>query len=345
MAERKKTRKGILAGGNWIIDLVKMIDVYPQRDSLANIAAQSQGTGGSPYNILVDLAKLGATFPLQAAGLVGKDALGKTIVDDCKHHGIQTRHLKTTLKADTSYTDVMTETQTGRRTFFHYRGTNALWDGHELDWQKTSARFFHIGYLLLLDAMDAPDKRYGTKAAKLLAAAQKAGLKTSVDVVSEDSDRFARIVRPALKYTDYCILNEFEAGRTTGFEIRTSSGDLDTTALRHAAGALIECGIRELVVIHFPEGAFARTLDGRDFWQSSLKLPQKYIAGSAGAGDAFCAGVLMGLHESWDIQQCLKAGVCAAASSLSHPTCTGGIQPLQDCLKLPKRYPPRKALT
>ena len=88
-----------------------MIDVYPQRDSLANIAAQSQGTGGSPYNILVDLAKLGATFPLQAAGLVGKDALGKTIVDDCKHHGIQTRHLKTTLKADTSYTDVMTETQ------------------------------------------------------------------------------------------------------------------------------------------------------------------------------------------------------------------------------------------
>ncbi|MEC9132135.1 MAG: carbohydrate kinase family protein, partial [Verrucomicrobiota bacterium] len=225
------------------------------------------------------------------------------------------------------------------------RGTNALWDGHELDWQKTSARFFHIGYLLLLDAMDAPDKRYGTKAAKLLAAAQKAGLKTSVDVVSEDSDRFARIVRPALKYTDYCILNEFEAGRTTGFEIRTSSGDLDTTALRHAAGALIECGIRELVVIHFPEGAFARTLDGRDFWQSSLKLPQKYIAGSAGAGDAFCAGVLMGLHEGWDIQQCLKAGVCAAASSLSHPTCTGGIQSLQDCLELPKRYPPRKALT
>ena len=107
--------------------------------------------------------------------------------------------------------------------------------------------------------------------------------------------------------------------------------------MRHAAGALIECGIRELVVIHFPEGAFARTLDGRDFWQSSLKLPQKYIAGSAGAGDAFCAGVLMGLHQGWDIQQCLKAGVCAAASSLSHPTCTGGIQSLQDCLELPKR--------
>jgi sugar/nucleoside kinase (ribokinase family) len=54
---------------------------------------------------------------------------------------------------------------------------------------------------------------------------------------------------------------------------------------------------------------------------------------------------LMGLHENWDIQQSLKAGVCAAASSLSHPTCTGGIQALDDCLKLSKRYSPRKPLT
>ena len=66
-------------------------------------------------------------------------------------------------------------------------------------------------------------------------------------------------------------------------------------ALRHAAGALLQQGVRELVVIHFPEGAFARTRKGEDFWQSSLKLPPKYIAGTAGAGDAFCAGVLYGL--------------------------------------------------
>ena len=48
--------------------------------------------------------------------------------------------------------------------------------------------------------------------------------------------------------------------------------------------------MKDLVVVHFPEGAFARTRRGEDFWQSSLKLPQGYIAGTAGAGDAFCAG-------------------------------------------------------
>ena len=70
-------RSGILAGGNWIIDQVKIIDVYPKHEQLANILDQSQGTGGSPYNELLDLAKMGASFPLERAGLVGQDTLGE----------------------------------------------------------------------------------------------------------------------------------------------------------------------------------------------------------------------------------------------------------------------------
>ena len=41
------TRRGLLAGGNWIIDQVKLIDVFPQREQLANIRSQSEGTGGA----------------------------------------------------------------------------------------------------------------------------------------------------------------------------------------------------------------------------------------------------------------------------------------------------------
>ncbi|HVY68541.1 MAG TPA: carbohydrate kinase family protein [Verrucomicrobiae bacterium] len=338
------SRSGLLAGGNWIIDQVKIIDVFPQPEQLANIRSQSQGTGGAPYNVLIDLARLGAPFPLAAAGLVGKDALGEEILADCAKNKIDTRWLKSVPNAATSYTDVMTEAGSGRRTFFHYRGANALWDGEGLDFNKTKARIFHLGYLLLLDALDASDKKHGTVAAGLLAAAQEAGLKTSVDVVSEDSDRFAKVVTPALKYVDYCILNEIEAGKTTGFKIRQPDGKLDTVAVRHAAGALLQCGVRELVVIHFPEGGFARTRDGRDYWQSSLNLPAKYIAGTAGAGDAFCAGVLFGLHEGWDLQKSLLTGVCVAAASLSDPTCTGGVKSLAAAQAIAKKYRPRKPL-
>src|SRR5881275_2423405 len=169
-------RSGLLAGGNWIIDQVKMIDVYPQPEQLGNIRSQSQGTGGAPYNVLIDLANSGAPFPLMAAGLVGQDALGAQIREDCRRHEIDVRHLGTTAKAPTSYTDVMTEQGHGRRTFFHARGANALWCGDDLDFTRTRSRLFHLGYLLLLDRLDEPDTRYGTRAARLLATAQAAGL-------------------------------------------------------------------------------------------------------------------------------------------------------------------------
>lgn len=330
-------RCGLLAGGNWIVDHVKLVDVYPQPEQLANIHSQAQGTGGAAYNVLIDLARSGAPFPLFAAGLVGRDEAGRRILDDCRKHKVDTRFLGMTPKAPTSFTDVMTEQSGGRRTFFHSRGANALWDGADLDFKKIKPRIFHLGYLLLLDTLDEPDARFGTKAARLLAAAQGAGIKTSVDVVSEDSERFAQIVLPALKFVDYCILNEIEAGKITGFKIRQPDGQLDTVALRHAAGALLQQGAQELVVIHFPEGAFARTRKGEDVWQSSVKLPAKHIIGTAGAGDAFCAGVLLGLHEGWELQRCLLTGVCIAAASLSDATCTAGVKTLSSSLALAKK--------
>jgi sugar/nucleoside kinase (ribokinase family) len=332
------SRSGLLAAGNWIIDQVKMIDVYPRRDQLANIGGQYRGTGGAPYNVCITLARLQAPFRLGGAGLVGQDDLGRAILEDCRRHGIDTRHLRATPLAPTAFTDVMTENGGSHRTFFHHRGANALWDGADLDFKKHKARLFHLGYLLLLDALDASDGRFGTKAARLLHAAQQAGMKTSVDVVSEDSDRFARVVPPALRYADYCFLNEIEAGKTTGFRIREPDGRLNTISLRHAAGALLQAGVRELVVIHFPEGGFMRTRKGEDYWQSALKLPAERIRATAGAGDAFAAGVLLGLHEEWELPRCLLTGVCVAAASLSNPTCTGGVKSLPAALKLARKY-------
>ncbi|HEY5813668.1 MAG TPA: carbohydrate kinase family protein, partial [Terrimicrobiaceae bacterium] len=249
-------RSGILAGGNWILDQTKIIDVYPAQDALANILAQTSNNGGGPYNVLIDLARLGAPFPLAAAGLVGDDPPGEYIREDCRSHRIDTQLLRVTKEAPTSYTDVMTVKSTGRRTFFHQRGSNALLDAKHFDFTRTNARIFHLGYLLLLDRLDQPDAACGTVAAAVLKRAQETGLKTSVDVVSEDSNRFAQIVPPALRFCDYCVLNEFEAERTTGMEI-LRDGKIDISAAKEAAHKLVAAGVREWVVIHFPNGAIA----------------------------------------------------------------------------------------
>ena len=328
---------GILAGGNWIVDAVKIIDVWPQQDALANITSEARGTGGSPFNVLVDLATMGAPFPLEALGLVGNDSNGAFILETCQQLGIQTRSLQTTTAAPTSYTDVMTVKSTGRRTFFHARGANALLGDDHFDFTRASAKILHLGYLLLLDGMDQPCPEFGTVAARVLARAQAAGLKTSIDVVSEDSERFGRIVLPALKYTDYCIMNEFEAGRVTGHTIRTPQG-LDQSALRASMEVLLEAGVRERVLVHFPEGGCALSREHEWAQQGSVILPEGYIKGAAGAGDAFTAGVLLGWHENKSIQEQLQLGVCAAAANLSEETCTGGLRSAADCLALGTQY-------
>src|ERR1700675_1359387 len=213
-------RKGILGAGNWIVDHVKVIDAWPNQDTLANILSEYRGTGGSPCNVLIDLAKLGADFPLTGAGVIGDDEPGDWILQTCKNIGVNTELIRRSSQQPTSYTDVMTVASTGRRTFFHQRGANSLFDGESVPLDTSNAKIFHLGYLLLLDALDQPCARFGTKAAELLQNASKLGFTTSIDVVSEESERFARVVLPALRFVDIIFLNEFEAGQAVSLKIR-----------------------------------------------------------------------------------------------------------------------------
>ena len=336
MAEGREHRTGVIAGGNWIVDHVKMIDRWPPQDTLATILGQESSNGGSPYNILKDLARLGVRFPLEAIGLVGDDEGGRFIRDDCRRHGIDVTQLAVTRSAPTSYTDVMTEQGTGRRTFFHCRGANAeLAPGH-FDFSRSRARHFHLGYLLLLDRLD---ERLGTETAavEVFRAARAAGMRTSADVVSEVSDRFPRIIGPALPHLDYLFLNEFELMRATGIEV-APAGRVDADRVAQAAGSLIDGGVRQWVIVHFPTGALARGVGGQTCWQPSLRVPADFIRGAAGAGDAFASGVLLGLHDGWPMAESLRLGVAAAAASLAHPTCSEGVGSIESCLALVERF-------
>ena len=341
-------RRGIACAGNWIIDHAYICDTWPQEEALANVLEEARGTGGSPYNCLVDLAELGAparggALPLEAIGLTGSDADGEFIHENCRRLGIDTAGLGRTDKAPTSYTLVIVAKGTGRRTFFHNRGANALFSPAHVRVDRIKAKLFHLGYLLLLDKFDEPDAKFGTKAARLLATLQKEGIETSIDVVSEDSRRFPRIVKPALKHADYAILNEFEAGRTTGHDLKPG-GKPNPKAIRASTAELLRLGVRKLVCIHLPEGGYVRTSDGHEYWQPALKLPPGYIRGGAGAGDAFCAGMLYGLHEGWEIERSLKLGVTAAAVCLSDPTCTAAACSLAKTLKLAGKYGYQKSV-
>jgi sugar/nucleoside kinase (ribokinase family) len=336
MPKTVQARAGIMAGGNWIVDHVKLIDRWPPQDALANITGQVSSNGGSPYNLLKNLTRLGATFPLEAVGLVGDDEAGRFVRDDCAKHGIDAAGLRTS-KAPTSYTDVMTEQGTARRTFFHCRGANAeLAPGH-FDFSRTWAKIFHLGYLLLLDRLDEFQGDGAPAVVEVFRAARAAGLKTSADVVSEASDRFARIVKPVLPQLDYLFVNEFEIAQVTGIAT-ARDGKIERAAIERAAVELIRGGVREWVVVHFPAAVYALNASGEALWQPSVRMPAAEIKGTAGAGDALATGVLYGLHEGWGMKESLELGVCAAAASLMHPTCSEGVVSRVECLALGAKF-------
>jgi sugar/nucleoside kinase (ribokinase family) len=332
-------RTGITCAGNWIIDHVKTIDLWPEEGNLANILSEKPGTGGAPYNVLMGLAKFQTGIPLHGIGMVGDDADGHYILSHGESNGINMEGVVSTWHERTSHTDVMTVKGSGQRTFFHNRGANKLLSEKHIHLEVLPSKIFHLGYLLILDQLDLPDEEFGTKAAKVFHRAQELGIKTSLDLVSEMSDRFTKIVPPTLPYIDYLILNELEAGRTTGHVIR--KGDtLDKDSLAKSARTLIRMGVKDLVVIHFPEGGYALTRDGEEKIQYSLSLPNDYIQGTAGAGDAFCAGMLYALHQNWPLEKSLQLSVCAAAACLSDATCTDGMMELNATLELLNKYPP-----
>ena len=335
-------RNGITAAGNWIVDRVKRVDCLPGRGMLANIKGQMISPGGAPANVLNDLARLKAPFPLAGLGMVGDDADGQYLQRVFAEAGVDTGGMRVSKTAPTSFTDVMNDETTGDRVFFHHRGANAEFGPKHIPVRRLTCRIFHLGYLLLLDTMDQRDPEYGTVAARVLNQVQAAGILTSLDVVSEESDRFGRIVPPALKFVDYLIMNEIETARAAGIPVRDKNRRLDGVALIEAVDKLYDFGAMKLVVVHMPEGLYMRDQSRQRYARGSLTLPEGYIAGAVGAGDAFCAGMLYGLHEQWDVMESAGLATCCAAASLSAPGASEGIQSLKATLKLGRQFKERK---
>lgn len=332
-------KNGIIIAGNLIVDYVKMIDTYAKPGMLCNILSKSHGPGGCAANTLGCLAAMDPELVLSCCGAVGDDEAGAVIWDFLKNYHIHADGVVTKEDAMTSFTDVMTVQKTGERTFFQARGANAVFGPEDLDYEMIGRhRMFHIGYALLLDQFDKQDPEYGTVMARTLAKVQSLGVRTSMDVVSEDGERFEQVVKPSLKYCDYFIANEIEGGRIAGIEPRKDDGSLDSGALIKICQKLMEYGVSKLVVLHAPEGGAYLTEDDRKGFVPSLQLPEGYIKGSVGAGDAFCAGILYALYQGYPMERAMLLANGAAAANLSAADSISGLRPVDEIFELVERY-------
>ncbi len=333
--------KKIVTAGNSLTDLIKWIDRYPERGMLAEIREVVRSVGGSVPNTGITLKTLAPEeISVTAISRLGKDENGRFIEKVLSERGILTNRLVWDENLPTSFTDVMTLPD-GERTFFCAAGANAAFSEADVSLETLDCEIFHVGYLLLLETLDSPDEEYGTKLARLLSGLRSRGVRTSVDAVSGDKERFRGVVLPALPYCDYVVVNEIEAGYIAGIPVR-EGGRLLFENLRAVCEKLIAAGVKDTAVVHCPELGCSLTAAGKFTVVPSLELPRDYIKGAVGAGDAFCAGMLYSFLSGMTEEEALRLASCAAACNLHAPDSIGGARSLSETCRLEKTFGRKK---
>lgn len=336
--------RGISVAGSIITDIVNIISGYPEKNMLTYIEKSTRSIGGCVPNTIIDLAKIDSEISLSAIGKVGDDEAGIFAVSEMKKYGIDTSRVKISNGQPTSVSNVMTEKVSGERTFFCLKGANVDFCEEDIDIESLDCEIFHIGYVLLLDSLDAADDEYGTKLARLLHNIQKSGIKTSIDAVSAESGLYAEKIIPVLKYCNYTIMNEIESCNVTGQNPRNADGSINIEAIKRTMEKFIEYGVSDKVIVHCCEGGFSLSSDGVFTVVPSLELPEGYIKGSVGAGDAFAAACLYSLYNGYDDRHMLEFASAAAALNLSATDSVSSMRSKKEIEKINKIFPRRKSI-
>jgi sugar/nucleoside kinase (ribokinase family) len=318
----KIERNGIAVAGSVLVDKINEIKAYPQSGELTQIVGLEKAVGGCVPNVALDLKKICPELDVKAIGKVGNDEDGAYVSNVLSQGGVDVSGFVVSEEDSTSFTEVMSVIN-GQRTFFTYPGTSADFGYNDIDFENLDSSILHLGYFLLLEKVDQGE------GIQILQKAQEMGIKTSIDLVSENSDRYSLILS-CLPYTNYLIINEIEAGKLTGMEPTDDN-------LEEIARKLKALGVSDKVVIHKPDFAVCLSNDSYTI-VNSYSLPDGYIKGTTGAGDAFCAGTLIGIYKEWSDREILEFGSACAVMALGKADATSGLMTEEEIKEYCKRF-------
>jgi sugar/nucleoside kinase (ribokinase family) len=337
------TRRGILTGGTWCVDRNLFVDTWPEENGRALILSTELGGGGSGSNLAVAMRLLDESMPLATITVVGDDADGHFLLDLAKAKGIDHRQMRLTREAVTDYTLAFASQATGRRTHISFFGTSHTLTPDHFDFGGLDYRIFHLGLPGVHEKMDGPWGADDNGWVTTLRKARAAGLETNLELASIESGRIARLVRPCLPHLDYLVVNDAEIGGIAGIDT-VGDGRTDVEACMKAAVIALHQGAMKVVAVHFPGGAVVAHRDGQTLMRPSVRVPPSEIKGANGAGDAFAAGFLYGMHEQWPIEKTVALAHATAAASLRAISTTGAITTWQTCLELADRWGWRESI-
>lgn len=253
--------------------------------------------GGNGACTAFALAGLGA--PVTLASAVGADPLGGLVVDWLRGRGVDLRGLLRCAEHATATSTVVMQAA-DRQVVYHHLGAT-----DEMAWSSAWARLAEEASVVLATGYPHTRQMRQGGFAQALGLAHMQGKVTALDVGPAIAAPVTlRELAPILISVDYLLGNAHELTGCTG-----------THDWEDAATALLEAGARCVVVKQGDRGVAVRSR------RESVDLPAFPVPAriTAGAGDSFNAGFLLGVERGQSLADAARLGSAVAALVVSGP--------------------------
>jgi len=260
-----------------------LVDFLPdsRTRSVREVERWTRCPGGSPLNVAIGLARLGARAAF--LGVAGDDEFGHFLKGSLAQEGVDVGAMRLTKEARTGLVFITLD-EAGERSFTDYRKPSAellLSSADVARFELGETRIVHlVANSLLLPAAAQAGR-------ELLRDARAHGCLTSCDPnlrcsFWDDPQRLRALVGDLLPLCDVVKLAEDETEFVTG-----------VADPRRAAQLLVERGVKLGIVTRGAKGALA-CRGGRAL---EVEAPKVEVVDQTGAGDGFDAGLLSALAE------------------------------------------------
>ena len=259
--------------------------------------------GGCAANTAIALGKLGV--PAAVCGRVGDDLLGDFVECDLRSREIDTSGVRRTEGYGTSKTVIVPVVGEDRR-FIHTFGANAALTAADIEPAALeAAEVLYVGGYLILPALREDEL------AERLRAGRARGTRIVLDVAVPAGQKLPPdAARMLLPLADYFVPNDDEAFALTG-----------ESDPRRQAECFLEHGANVVVIKLGERGAYVRSGDE----SFEVLAPPMEVVEPSGAGDAFAAGLMLGILEGWELERSVRFASVIGGSACTALGCWAGV--------------------
>ncbi|MFX0096857.1 MAG: carbohydrate kinase family protein [Candidatus Hodarchaeota archaeon] len=290
----------VISVGAALVDMIAMVERFPQADDEVYVPDLRIGSGGSAANFAVACSRLGLRTGF--IGKIGEDFLGDQLIQDFKKEGVDIQGIIRTDEIHTGLCYIPVDPDGNRRMFAFSGAANILAPNDIKSSYIDSTRLLYVASLKNIPVLESAAEH--AKGKNILVSLNPGAL-----IAEQGFEKTKKL----LSTTDIYISSMNEVERL-----------LDITEPKEAIEKLLQLGITKVAITLGSEGCIV----ANNKEQHSVPNFKVDVVDTTGAGDAFTAGFISGLLRNLSLEECGRIGNASAALCITKVGARNGLPTL-----------------